>query len=411
METTETEQPILTAAHFGERPDEILFATIAAGGSHVSTAWAMAEALDRRHPGEFAASVREPMLEWGFEELDRRHKDGWRRALRNPWSIVWGQRLIDTLPAATVAFHRRLLRDFARRAAVELSASRPLLVVVNHGWLTVALTMAQREFGLDVPVLTFETSTLNANALWAERGTERFVTASNASRERLLRFGVPGARVDVVGYPVRQSFLCAPGKSEARSRAGLEDAFTCLVALGGEGVGGTPEAAVSALLEEDGLQVEVITGRNEALRQRLERLPFQAGRLKVRGFVEDMALHVAASDVVIGKTGPATVFETLAVGRPLLSPMRFGSAENKMARLLEMHGAGGYVAGPEQLLAAVRRFRSDPRRLELVEQRARAFDLPGMADRMARYIAHYARTREPAPDACGRGVPLTPLEQ
>jgi UDP-N-acetylglucosamine:LPS N-acetylglucosamine transferase len=402
-----TNQPP-TPSRGGRDSRSILFATIAAGGSHVSTAEAMRQACELAWPGEFQTKVREPMVEFGFDRLDRRHKAGWRRALRRPWTIVWGQRLIDALPAATAAFHRRLLRDFAERAAAELSSAAPDLVVVNHGWLTMALTLAQRRFGLKVPVLTFETSTLNANALWAEPNAERFVVASLVSKRRLVRFGIPADRIDVIGYPVRQEFLCAPEKREARRRLALEDAFTCLVTLGGEGVGGTPEAVLHELAAEPELQVVVVAGRNRELLDRLapfhERLP----RLRLLGFVDHLADYLAAADVVIGKTGPATVFETLAVGRPLLAPARFGTAENKMCRLLENHGLGGAVDGPGELMREIRCYRDDPARLAVVERTAARLDFPGMSARFGRYLGHYARTRQPAEDACGVGLPLEP---
>lgn len=401
-------QPATTSHEVPGEPGKILFATIAAGGSHVSSAEALRESLERLYPGRFASQVREPMRDYGFHELDTRHKEGWREALRRPWTIVWGQRLIDALPATTVAFHRRLLRDFARRAALELNRQRPRLVVVNHGWLTIALTMAQRRYGLEVPVLTFETSTLNANALWAEPQAERFVVASDTSKSRLVRFGIAPERIDVVGYPVREAFLRPPSKSAARRLLGLEDTFTCLLTLGGEGVGGTPEHVLGALQAERDLQVVVITGRNSHLRSRLEGFRERLPRLRVLGFVDDMAHYLAASDVIIGKTGPATVFETLAVGRPLLAPTRFGIAENKMLRLLEENGLGHFTSSAAELLTAVRAYRDEPGRLVEIEQRARALDFPGMAERLARYVAHYAETGRVADDACGRGLLLTP---
>lgn len=393
----------------GSERRSILFATIAAGGSHVSSAQALSEAVERHYPGEFTTCVREPMRDYGFEEFDRNHKEGWRRALRHPWSIVWGQRLIDALPLATAAFHRRLLRDFAKRAAAELSKAPPDLVVVNHGWLTIAFTMAQRRFGLDVPVVTFETSTLNANALWAEPNAERFIVASPESKRRLERFGVPDSRIDVVGYPVRQEFLRAPGRAEARHRLGLSNTFTCLVSLGGEGVGGAPEETTEALLGLEGVQVVVVTGRNEPLRRRLARKA--NARLKVVGFLEEMGLYVAASDIVVGKPGPATVFETVAVGRPFLSPMRSGTVENKMSEFLTAHRLGGYKATIEELLDAVTDYRDHPELLLEAESSARRLDFEGMAARLASYLAHYARERLPDEAACGGGVPLLPIEQ
>ncbi len=388
----------------GETP-EILFATIAAGGSHVSSAEAMAQAVEAEYPGRYRLELSDLMKDFGFERLDARHKRSWQAALGRPWTITWGQRLIDRMPGVTVAAHRLLLRTFARRAATVLSERRPRLVVANHGWLTTALTLSQRRFGLSVPVLTFQTSTLDATALWAEPGAERFMLGSPVAKEVLVRLGVSRDKIDVVGYPVRQAFLQAPDKARARAKLGLKEHFTCLVSLGGEGVGGRPLEQLQILRQlEFPVQVVVIAGRNTELEDQLSILTRQDPLLRAEGFVKNMADFVAASDVVIGKTGPAAVFESLAVGRPVLAPDRSGGIENKLIDFLAAHELGGYVPTPDTLKRAVRAYYTDPERLLEVERRARQFDFPGMTERVGRYIAHYAETRHPDLSLVGNGI-------
>ena len=385
---------------------KILFATIKAGGSHVSSAQAMKEALETHHPGRFGLEIYEPMKAYGFEKLDARHKEGWRRALAHPWTVVWGQRVIDSAPRLTVALHRRMLRPFAARAAEALRKDPPALVVANHGWLTVALTMSQRDFGLDVPVLTFQTSTLDVTALWADPQAERFLVGSPVARDGLVKLGVAGGKIDVVGYPVRRAFLEAPGKAEAREKLGLQDTFTCLVSLGGEGVGGNPVEVVAALRTLPQVQVVVIAGRNEALKEALQE--WSADPLvRVEGFVDNMADFVAACDLVIGKTGPAAVFEALAVGRPVLATRRSGGVENMFIRFLEAKGLGHYVPTPDALLRTVQAYRDAPGKLEEAAARAAALDFPGMSARVAHYLAHYAATGAPDLSLRGEGVVWT----
>ena len=101
---------------------------------------------------------------------------------------------------------------------------------------------------------------------------------------------------------------------------------------------------------------------------------------------------------------PATVYETLAVGRPLLSPQMFGPSESRVLRVLERLGVGGYFPEVEKLSAEVARYLRCPAALERVHQISRVFDFAGMAERLARYITHYAEHREPDPDAVGRGL-------
>jgi len=265
----------------------------------------MAESVERHYPGRFGFGISDYMRELEISRLDDFHKNSWRRALRGPILARLSQRVIDTVPRVTIAAERRILRGFARAAAADLEERGPLLVVSNHGLITTGLAEAKLRHGLRVPVLTFATEVSNISAYWGEPRADSVIAVSENGRRRLVRFGVPDEKITVIGRPVRQAFLNAPSKSEARRRLGLEQIFTCLVTFGVEGVGGNPRATVSALLDSGiPLQVVAITGRNEPLREELQQFRPNDNRLRVEGFVENMAEYLAASDVFVGKAGP-----------------------------------------------------------------------------------------------------------
>jgi UDP-N-acetylglucosamine:LPS N-acetylglucosamine transferase len=370
----------------------LLFATIAAGGGHVATARAMSEAVERYYPGQFGLRVSDYMKDVGIIGLDQGHKNVWNRVSRYPILARGGQRIIDAFPRLTIAVQRRILSDFARVAAADLDKAPPLLVVSNHGLITTGLAVSKRRYGFEVPVLTFATEPHNISAYWADPQADHIVVPSEEVRRDLLRLGVPASKMSIVSYPVRQAFLNAPSKAEARARLGLEHRFTCLVSLGGEGVGGNPRRLVRALLEADlPLQAIVITGRNRALRSKLQGLRPGSNRLKIEGFVDDVAVYLAASDVVVGKAGPASVYEALAVRRPVLVTSYVGLNERAVARFVERQGLGYHVRNPEALLEIVRRYASNPTLLEEVALRCRWLGLEDRTERLAHYIVRYAR--------------------
>lgn len=379
----------------GTSKPSIFFATIAAGGGHVATAWAMAEAIESLYPGRFGLRVSDYMKEVGAKapgvaDLDRRHKDTWKLALRYPVLARVSQRLMDAFPRLTVAGQRRVVREFARAAAEDLRESPPSLVVSNHGLLTAGFVVARHRYGLGVPVISFATEPHNVGAYWAEPDVDRVVAPSEETRRNLVRFGVPEDRIEVVGYPVRQAFLNAPGKAEARARLGLDDRFTCLLAFGGEGVGKDPLELVRTLLNSGmSIRVIAITGRNEALRDRLKRVFADADGLRVEGFVEDVATYLAASDVFVGKAGPASVYEAVAVGRPVLVTGHAALNELGVAQFVERRGLGRYVKTPGALLEEVRRYASRPASLEEVALRCRDVDLADETGRLARHVVGY----------------------
>ena len=386
----------------------IFFPTIAAGGGHVATARAMAQAIEAHLPGAFRTEVSDYMLELGNQHpdirtFDARHKASWKVALEYPLLARFGQRLLDTFPAPTRAVQRRQLRPFAARAAEDLRRRDPALVVANHPFLAVGFAAAQhlKDPALDIPVVTFATEPLDASALWAEPRAERFVVPSEAARRDLTRMGVPGHKVDLVGYPVQQPFLNAPSQEEARRTLGLTDTFTCLVSLGGEGVGGQTERVVRALLGSD-VHVVVIAGRNEGLRRGLESLTHP--NLTVRGFVTNMADYLAACDLVVGKAGPASVMEALAVGRPVLATSYAGLNERKLVRFLEERRLGGYVPDLGRLTQEVTRYRTSPELLKGVAERCAALGLAEMTERLAHYLARAATQGLSGERLEGRGL-------
>jgi UDP-N-acetylglucosamine:LPS N-acetylglucosamine transferase len=375
----------------GEHRPGILFATIAAGGGHVAGAHAMSEAIERYYPGRFELRVSDYMKDLGVVRLDRFHKDSWRRALRYPILARTGQRVIDAFPRLTIAVERRILRDFARAAADDLKKDPPLLVVSNHGLITTGLAEARYRHGLQVPVLTFATEPFNISAYWGEPRADRVIAASEDGWRRLRRFGVPAERMTIIGRPVRQAFLNAPAKIEARERLGLEDRFTCLVSFGGEGVGRNPRGLIRALLDSDvSLQVVTIAGRNEALRKELRALGTNG--LRVEGFVENLAEYLAASDVFVGKAGPSSVYEALAVGRPVLASGYAGLNELGVVRFVDGQGLGRHVRTNAALVREVRRYAGDRALLEEISRRCRGLDLASSTERFAHHIVRYALT-------------------
>jgi UDP-N-acetylglucosamine:LPS N-acetylglucosamine transferase len=378
-----------------EHNPTILFATIAAGGGHVATAHAMSEAIEHHYPGQFELRVSDYMKEAGWKavvDLDGLHKDIWRFMLRYPILARGSQRLMDAFPRLTIAAQRRLVRGFARAAATDLGEHPPLLIVSNHGLMTAGLAEARWRYGLEVPVLSFANELFGICSYWADPRADRIVAPSEEARRDLMRFGVSAEKLSFVGfgYPVRQAFLNVPSKTEARALLGLKDRFTCLVSSGGEGVGRNKLALVRALVGSDvSPQVVVIAGRNEALKKELKALGTSG--LRIEGFVENLAEYLAASDVFVGKAGPASVYEALVVGRPALVTGYAGLNEVGVARFVESRRLGRYVRTPGALLEEVRRYASDPALLEEVARRCREMDLSAATERLAHYIVRYAR--------------------
>ncbi len=381
--------------------EDVLFATIEAGGGHLATARAMEAAVRSIRPG-LRLRVSDYMLELGLFRQDRQHKRLWRSMLRRPWLIRSGQTVLDALPAATRAWHRISLREFAVRAAADLNGAGTSLVVANHGWLATGLTLARQLYGLESRVLVFATEPLDASALWSVPAAEHVIAPSAAARADLIRLGVPAASVSTVGYPVGPDFLQpAPARRQA-------DPLRVLVSLGGEGIGGDP-VRMLRLLSGRGWQATVLCGRNEALLRRLE-LAFKADPLVTQlGFTDRVAELTRSADAVVGKAGPASVLEALALGRPYAATGYAGLNELRLIRFLSRRGLGGPVRAAAGLPGFLERFTASLSAREAVAERCAQLDFPGMTDRLGRAIVALLETGTVPADLKDRGLDSSPV--
>ena len=207
----------------------VFFATIAAGGGHVATAMPR---MHRLHPGGVNTQVADVMAEFGFEELDRRHKESWREMLKRPRLVRLGQRLMDAAPGLTRAAQNSL-NDFAKAAQQRIDALGPTRRcqprVARHG------PDAGAHQARHALACWFSPPSLRRQRCGGAQG--RVGRGPSAAAMRTWSGSACPKRVAVVGYPVRQ---CS-GATRPTLRPlelGLADAFTCLLSLGAEGLAG-----------------------------------------------------------------------------------------------------------------------------------------------------------------------------
>lgn len=372
---------------------DVLFATIAAGGGHVATARAMAEAVERASGGGLRTRVSDVMAEYGPEDLDTRHKASWRTLLGMPPLVRASQRLMDAAPPVSRALQNLVLRGFTARVTEALNREPPALVVVNHGWLATAFSRARALHGLKSRVAIFATEPFDASALWSAPLAETVLAPSAAAAGDLVRLGVPAAAVHVAGYPVAERFTTAPDRASARERLGVRDDFVALMSLGAEGVASAEAIAAALALGRAGCVVLCVTGRNEELAARLTREAERAGlggRVRALGYVERMELPLAACDVMVGKAGPASTMEALAVGRPVIAATYAGLNERAVVRFLAAYGLGEYAGSFAALPGVVARWRGDKTGLDRAGAAAAALDFGAMTAGIGAFLAEMA---------------------
>ncbi len=297
----------------------VLILTTDTGGGHRSVARALAASFEE--VGGAGCSVRVVDYLAGYAPFPlSRTREVYTFLMHHPflWSMFYASTntrdgWVLNAPAIGLAMEAgmgRLLREH-----------EPDVVVTTHPMAAPALTSLLHRRKQRLAYYTVVTDFGGVHTWWTYPFGELWFVPCAVTARHLVRSGIPAERVVEAGYPVHPRFA-RPTRpaAELRRDLGLEpDRFTALLVGGAEGVGPLEEIAQALASAPAPWQLIVVTGRNRALRERLQA---QAGRWRipvhVDGLVEDMPGRMRAADILLSKAGPATLSEGLTCGLPAL---------------------------------------------------------------------------------------------
>lgn len=355
---SKTEPAALTAVD-RSAATPLLFLIADTGGGHRASATAVRSYLEAHHPGRFDIHLVDPFVELAPGFTGRTTNLYGPIIKHAPW--MWGAVYHTTNSRAAVAMLRgsglRTVKPGIARLCRRLD---PAAIVSFHPLLNhVTARVLRRPDVRRVPLITVITDLVDVHAAWACRDVDAVVTPSIGGLDRARRAGIPATRCFQLGLPVHDSFTGPPltqkERHQLRQRLGLDpDRFTVLVCSGADGGGGLVGRAAGLAAAPLDIQLVVVCGRNAHAQSRLSGLQDHRGReIMVRGFVDNMADWIRASDIVVTKAGPGTIAETLCTGTPMLLNWYVPGQERGNVEWLIDVGAGRYVPHTAQLINTV----------------------------------------------------------
>jgi hypothetical protein len=156
---------------------------------------------------------------------------------------------------------------------------------------------------------------------WIERQQQYLVCGTDRAVRQARAMGYPEDRVfRSSGMILNPRFYDNTPLDVAaeRRKLGLDpDLPTALVMFGGSGSGVMTD--IARTLDRSGLRLQLIliAGRNPELTQKLRALPHQVP-IFIEGFTKEIPYYMRLSDFFIGKPGPGSISEALAMKLPVL---------------------------------------------------------------------------------------------
>ncbi len=359
-----------------------------AGGGHRSAANALRLAFEREgRPWDVHLVNLQEILDPldVFRKLTGlRLQDVYNLMLKKGWTLG--------SPQLTAAMHL-LIRLYHRKQVALLEqhwrASRPDMVVSLIPNFNRALAESVARAIPGVPFVTVITDIADYPPhFWIERESQYIVCGSERAVEQAHALGHSDNRIFHTSGMILHPRFYEPVQADRRTereRLGLDpDRPTGLVLFGGQG--NRVMLEIAERLDRSGLDLQLILicGRNEKLRDRLRTANLRLPRF-VEGFTTEVPYYMHLSDFFVGKPGPGSISEALAMKLPVIVERNAWTLpqERYNAEWVAERGVGMVVPSFRRIGEAVARllepaaFARFRERAAAVDNRA-VFEIPGI---------------------------------
>jgi hypothetical protein len=336
----------------------IVLAFFNAGGGHRAAARALDDTIrDQRRPWHTHVLDVDDVLE-SIDPLYRstgvRGGELYNWTLRRGWTAGSAQ-VIPIMHGVIRLLHSRqvkLLREQWR-------ALRPDMVVSVIPHLNRALYESLRAEFPDTPFVTLITDIADYPPhFWFEPQDQHFICGSDIAVQQAHAAGIEKRNIwQVSGMILHPRFYEAmPGdRAEERRKLGLQpDLPVGLVLFGGYGSQSMVSIGKRLALAKTRTQLIFLCGKNRALFDQLNGMKFPFP-VHVQGFTEHVAHYMWLSEFFIGKPGPGSVSEALAMGLPVIveAGSKTLAQERYNVEWIEQQGVGLRVTRMKDLPQAV----------------------------------------------------------
>ncbi len=293
-----------------------------AGGGHRSAATALKAVVEQEgRPWE----VRLVNLQEVLEPLDIfrkvtgiRMEDVYNNLLARGWTLGAGA-LIPPMHCLIRLYHpaqRRMLTEFWKHDPPDLVVS----VIPNFAR---ALYQGLKAADPGIPLATILTDLADFPPhFWMERGQDQHLICGTARAvEQARELGYAAEKIHATSGMILRPRFYDPiqvNRAEERRKLGLQaDLPTGLVLFGGQGSSVMLDIAKKMSQFDAGAQLIFICGKNAKLAARLREvqssIPFH-----IVGFTHEIPYFMHLSDFMIGKPGPGSISEALAMKLPVI---------------------------------------------------------------------------------------------
>lgn len=220
-------------------------------------------------------------------------------------------RLPSPIYAANAVYASRLF-DYATNGAFDC-------IVCTHLFAMLAVTEVKRKFGLDIPCYGVMTD-YTIHPFIKDTDLDGYFVPTQTVADQFVKKGIVRDKIYITGIPINPKFNLAVTSNESRGELSLPcDKIIVVVMSGGAGCGNI--VGLCKAIErcsKDDCVFAVMTGKNDKLKLRLEKLTADNKKFVIVPFTDKVNLYLKAADIVVSKPGGLSCTEIAVARKPLV---------------------------------------------------------------------------------------------
>jgi processive 1,2-diacylglycerol beta-glucosyltransferase len=363
------------------KPQKVLIISVKAGAGHLRAAEALESTLLHSFPQVHVQNIN--ALEYANPAYARNYSGAYEKlatSLPSVWKFIYEQfekKGVDSKTKKLAALFDRLqtrpLLDYVKRYD-------PDAIICTH-YLPAEILGPRRLEGKLRARLCVALTDYDVHTMWIAPGVDHYFVATEEVAYALRAKGVGNAEVSVTGIPLMPVFARRyPSKPAMRRHLGLApEPRTVLIAAGGFGLSRLEQTVRTIAEQVKQAQLLALAGRNEKLLKGLTEVAGDHPNVAPFGFMENMHELMAASDLMVSKSGGLTSSECLAMGLPMVIFNPIPGQEERNSDYLLESGVAMRANSPAHLVYKVVRLLEEPALLARMAEAARSIARPRAA--------------------------------
>jgi processive 1,2-diacylglycerol beta-glucosyltransferase len=352
---------------------KILILHASLGSGHVSAAKSIASAFEflgvdevRVEDGlDYADAVVRTVITKGYLKVSEQSPYLWRKIYEGTDNPDFE----DTLDSNKLM--GELQSPFYKKLEKLITDMEPDVIVCTQEFPLLIVQALKEKGHISQPNYVVVTDFM-AHSSWINDGVSGYFVASDFTKYVLNHWGVEESLLHATGIPVRLEISQPKSSADMREKLSLPGSQAVVTLFGGGILPERVKRMVNVMLESpEPLTLATVAGRNKQMSDELAELEsndkVNLYKYEYIDFVDDL---VAASDLVVTKSGGLIVSEVLARGTPMIVVDPIPGQEEWNADFVSGSGAGLQVRLPEMVPAAALALIDDPEQLAAMRARA-----------------------------------------